>query len=250
MNYALKISPTLRTSFWLRKIHQVLLLLISRIPTIHLFTMHDVTKWLYMKEIKLVLDIGANMGQYGVILRASGYSENIWSFEPVLNSYLKLEKKSKKDSKWSVYNYAVAGTSETKNFYVYDNFGMASSFSKPEGGRNELTDGTKIVETIELVPIKFSELLEKASKKFSSYAIKMDIQGFEGVLLNSVKLPTQVKVIQIEISIFSFYENTPDLTDIFHLLRDQEFKLLGFIPEKFNKNRELVYGDFIFGRGH
>ena len=245
-----RISPTLRTSFWLRKIHQVFLYAISQIPTIHFFTMHDVTKWLYTKEVKLVLDIGANMGQYGVILRACGYSENIWSFEPVLNSYQKLETRARKDSKWSVYNDAVAESSESKNFYVFDNFGMASSFNKPEGGGNELNDGTRIVETIEIIPVIFSDLLEKASSRFSNYAIKMDIQGFEGVLLNSVKLPPQVKIIQLEISIFSFYEDTPDLADIFEILRDQGFKLYGFIPEKLNKKRELMYGDFIFGRGN
>jgi FkbM family methyltransferase len=52
--------------------------------------------------ITCVLDVGANVGQYGDFLRQLGYRGRIISFEPVRDTYLLLEKHATNDPNWTV----------------------------------------------------------------------------------------------------------------------------------------------------
>jgi len=50
--------------------------------------------------IDLVLDVGANVGQYGKELRCIGYKGQIASFEPLSAAYAELAKVSQADGLW------------------------------------------------------------------------------------------------------------------------------------------------------
>src|SRR4051812_33807090 len=50
--------------------------------------------------IQLVLDVGANRGQYGESLRTSGYKGRIISFEPLDAAYAALEARTAADPLW------------------------------------------------------------------------------------------------------------------------------------------------------
>ena len=60
-------------------------------------------KFLKNNAVTLVLDVGANIGQYGSELRSIGYEGQIISFEPTSDAYTKLAALSKKDKKWKQY---------------------------------------------------------------------------------------------------------------------------------------------------
>ena len=54
------------------------------------------------KKVDLVLDVGANKGQYAQSLFNKGYEGTIVSFEPLSTAYSVLLKQSKKNKKWIV----------------------------------------------------------------------------------------------------------------------------------------------------
>src|SRR4051794_33214847 len=51
-------------------------------------------------DIDHVIDIGANVGQFGSSLRAVGYKGSIYSFEPVPEACAELEKRASRDARW------------------------------------------------------------------------------------------------------------------------------------------------------
>jgi len=59
------------------------------------------------ENFDLVLDIGANEGQFGRELRDAGYTQKIISIEPVKHAYNILKKSIEGDSLWDCYNIAL-----------------------------------------------------------------------------------------------------------------------------------------------
>ena len=51
-------------------------------------------------KIDLIFDIGANVGQYAMLLRKLGYKNQIVSFEPMKKEFNILKNKSINDSFW------------------------------------------------------------------------------------------------------------------------------------------------------
>jgi hypothetical protein len=58
-------------------------------------------------DVNVVLDVGANVGQYGQLLRQVGYTGHIVSIEPVPACYAELSQWAAADNLWSVHNVAV-----------------------------------------------------------------------------------------------------------------------------------------------
>ncbi|MGL5875081.1 MAG: FkbM family methyltransferase [Xenococcaceae cyanobacterium] len=59
------------------------------------------------RNINLILDVGANTGQYGMRSRIDGYEGKIISFEPLASAFTKLCQKAQKDPLWLTYHFAL-----------------------------------------------------------------------------------------------------------------------------------------------
>ncbi len=95
-----------------------------------------VSKVMYFKEvfdrygIDLVLDVGANGGQYAGVLRDYGFTGDIVSFEPVSSEFAKLAAAAKGDARWTVLNYAL-GSNEAEQTINIMASSVFSSFNTP-----------------------------------------------------------------------------------------------------------------------
>ena len=75
--------------------------------------------WLLRElEVNIVLDVGANLGQYARSLRANGYAGRIVSFEPVPHIADRLEKRASGDPDWQVLRCALGDRDETAEIHV------------------------------------------------------------------------------------------------------------------------------------
>src|SRR5262245_57862738 len=64
-------------------------------------------KLLQYHDINLVFDVGANVGQYAINLRNSGYQGRIVSFEPTLNAFQTLKRLTAGDPSWDAVHCAL-----------------------------------------------------------------------------------------------------------------------------------------------
>lgn len=161
-------------------------------------------------EIDLVLDVGANQGQYGQMLRKLGYKGEIISFEPVKSAYEKLKESTKKDNLWKVFKL---GLSDQKGAAQINVFGSSvfSSLLKPnEFGQNSFKKMERsVAEEIDLDTL--DNFLNANHIKNKRIFLKMDTQGHDlNVFLGTKNSIANIVGVQSEISFQPIYENMPN----------------------------------------
>jgi len=181
--------------------------------------------------IDLVIDVGANTGQYGVVLREAGYKNQIISFEPMREAFSQLSLISGRYQKWSSYQYGVGRANEEQIINVSKNSASSSILPVTELSTNAepLTITTR-QEKINIVALD-SFLVDKLFGYKSIY-LKVDVQGYELHVLEGVKklLPT-FKVVQLEMSFVPLYEGGPLFNEIISWMSEAGFEIYSIIPD-------------------
>ena len=196
-------------------------------------------------NIKHVLDVGANKGQYAQDIRRLGFKEQIYSFEPT-SCYEHLAKASEGDAKWQTYRFGFGKTSGKLEMYIASNNGESSSLLKP---KNIMAQGFGIsfdkTEEVEIKTLK--EFLDLNT--ISNIYLKIDTQGNEmNVLLGLSDRINCVSVIEFESALISLYEGETGHYEIAQYLINHGFKVKQMVITHWNQNKETVSLDSIFVR--
>ena len=77
--------------------------------------------------INVVLDVGANVGQYGTGLRNVGYTGRIVSFEPLSTEFKQLSAKATADGAWQSLNFALGDVDGSSEINVSSEYTQVSS---------------------------------------------------------------------------------------------------------------------------
>lgn len=181
-------------------------------------------KVLNLLKTDLVLDIGANIGQYASNLIKNGYNGNIISFEPIQDMYDKLLNNSKFNEKWNVYERcAIGDTNGEIEINVSQNY-ESSSILKVMDKSINVEPLTAYIRKEKVKIFRLSDILEL--QKFERIHLKIDVQGYEELVLNGAdKIFDKVGSLSLEISLIPLYEGA--LTPEVLLLK---IKDLGFEP--------------------
>jgi FkbM family methyltransferase len=177
-------------------------------------------------EIDLVIDVGANTGQFAKGLRDSGFKGNIVSFEPLTSAHEKLLKAKKNDAKWQVYKRTAIGD---KNGLIEINIAgnSASSSILPMLDSHKKAAPHSAYIGVETSPISklddiYNELLKDAKNPF----LKIDTQGFEWQVLDGAeKALPHIKGLLLELSLTPLYEGQRLWIDLIQRLQAQGFTL-------------------------
>jgi FkbM family methyltransferase len=136
--------------------------------------------------INCVIDVGANNGQYGTMLREISYSRRIVSFEPVAEAFEQLERNSRDDRDWEAVNIALGAEEsvlEINRLKASD----LSSFRQPNAYGNErFAKGMEFVERQQVEMKTLAQLWEGVVGGIDEPRVflKMDTQGFDLEVLN------------------------------------------------------------------
>ena len=170
-------------------------------------------------DISTVLDVGANVGQFGIDLRISGYKGQIISFEPVAEYFESLKKISNKFGNWEAIQIGIGSQEGNLNIAVAGNSGLSSSFLRI----NDLhlqefpQSSTKRIECVEIQTLdhQIAALGLDPTKIF----LKVDTQGFEReVMLGAKKSLPLVPLCLWEASLTPLYDGDASLLQIMNEL--------------------------------
>lgn len=173
--------------------------------------------------IDLVLDVGANEGQFALDLRDAGYAGEIVSFEPILSVYEKLAASAASDSRWTVHCLALGDVSGSAKISVT----ARSVFSsiKPQSQLLRDWHSDTAVMRSELIEIT---TLDRIFAPFMERRVflKIDTQGYEQqVLLGARSSLSRIRAVQLELPAVHFYEDVWSLGEAITFMERAGFTL-------------------------
>ena len=159
-----------------RLIHQTLLSAGWDLRRVGNFREPNLADFLHCQAIDLVLDVGANEGQFAIDLREAGFAGEIVSFEPISFVFAKLAANAARDHRWTVRRQALADHVGGAKIEVTAR--TVSSSMKPQAAlrRNSQDPDTAVISTEAIEVTTLDHIFpEFAGRKVF---LKMDTQGF------------------------------------------------------------------------
>ena len=208
-------------------------------------------KLLSSYDINIVMDVGANIGQYAKELRNLGYTNRIISFEPLSSAFHQLQKSSSKDNLWDVYHHALGDKDCKSEINISGNFNStSSSINEMLPYHQEVAPGSKYIGKEEIEIKTIDTVFNKLCKEKDSVYLKVDTQGFEKNVIDGAKKSLQhISTIQLEMSLVPLYENELLFNQMYDLLFQKDYRLVSLepgIPD--TKTGQLLQVDGIFHR--
>lgn len=181
-------------------------------------------------DVSVVLDVGANVGQYGVNLRENGYRGRIVSFEPLRQAFGKLASTAARDGNWEAHNCALGDFDGDAEFYVTENSVSSSLLrvtDRPETRLQGLSSRGRETVRVRRLDSIAADIIPDAACAY----LKADVQGAEQRLISGASntLP-RVRAIELELSTVRIYEHQPLYLELATMLDGAGFNLSSVEP--------------------
>lgn len=173
-------------------------------------------------NISVVLDVGANDGDYAREIRDAGYRGKIVSFEPGARAFARLQQAAARDSNWDVYRLGLGDEPGKLDLHV-DVRDVFSSFKRPsEFGRFRTAEACS--ESVEVV--RLDAFLANHPEYLNRTYLKIDTQGFEmEVLRGTGSVLQDLAAIQAELGLLRIYHEQEDWLSVVMWMRERGFEV-------------------------
>ena len=198
-------------------------------------------------EVEVLLDVGANAGQYGKATRSAGYSGRLISFEPLPDLARSMKYEARNDHSWEIRNEAVIPTHQESIKFKRMKSSQMSSFKPPkESSVEAVNEINQVIEEIEVKTTTLPAVLSELGST-SKIMLKLDTQGLDGELLRANEgLLERFSVIQVELSFEAIYEGSDDWKMVVDLLEKQGFFIAAIFPNNAGHFPRLIEQDALF----
>ncbi len=209
-----------------------------------------VQKLLRSYKIDIVLDIGANTGQFAEFLRKDAeYSKKIMSFEPLSSAFSLLKEKAERDLNWVVFNTALGDMNGTSQINIAGNSQSSSLLEMlPTHLKSAPQSSYRGKETIEVK--KLDSIFDDLCSANNTVYMKIDTQGFENKVLEGAENALQrIHSVQMEMSLVPLYQGELLFEELYSLMKEKGYSLVTILPGFSDKKTgQLLQVDGIFHR--
>ena len=211
------------------------------------FYYYIVRTLIYFK-IDLVLDVGANTGQFSEKIIKFGYKKKIISFEPMSEAYRELSLKSKKIKNWQIYDRVGFGKKKSIKTLNISKNSVSSSILEISKNKLNQEPNAKFIKKEKINLISLNDLLKKKIYKKKRIFLKIDTQGYEKqIIIGASKVLNRIHCIMLEVSITPLYKGEVNYLNIIEFMKKKGFYVWaierGFSNKKIGKVNQI---DVIF----
>ncbi len=182
--------------------------------------------------VDLILDIGANVGQYALSLREHGYHGRIVSFEPLSSAYAELARRCVGDSAWEIAPRMAIGREQGQIEINIAGNSYSSSVLTMLDAHLDAAPRSQYIGK-EGVPIAtLDSVVPTFRKDAQAMFLKIDTQGYESAVLDgaSMILERDTVGLQLELSLLPLYAGQASYLDLIQRLRQLNFSLHAVLP--------------------
>lgn len=179
----------------------------------------------------VVLDVGANIGQFAHGLREAGYRGRIVSFEALPDVHAELSRVASRDPQWTVAPCAALGSaSGVAEMNVAGNVASSSLLSMLPAHASAAPESV-YVRRDQVKIVRLDELAASILPPTGDVYLKIDTQGYEReVLAGATGLLPRVTAMQLELSLVPLYEGAPLFMEMIQLAERLGFELFNVAP--------------------
>lgn len=179
------------------------------------------------REVDLVIDVGANRGQYVTWLRDAGYEGNIVSLEPIPDVFSVLQRNHGHDRRWRGFQLAAGATAGQGALHVVKDSDVLSSMLVPAHGLTQALPFATRSSVIDVAIVALDDIWSEIVPDDATVMLKIDTQGFEHSVLDGVKDNLwRVALLEVEMSLLPLYEEGSTVLDMLPRLATSGFDII------------------------
>jgi FkbM family methyltransferase len=193
----------------------------------------------------VVVDIGANRGQFTLAVRHASPAALVWAFEPLPQAAAIFRKLFVKDDNVRLFPVAVGRDAGEAIIHVSAR-DDSSSLLPITTRQDELFPGTAEASTQTVRVVRLGDCLN-AENLHAPALLKLDVQGFElGTLQGCESLLHKFSWVYVECSFVELYVGQVLADEVIAWLRERRFVVMGVYNMTYDAQGRAIQADFLF----
>ncbi|CQD02496.1 FkbM family methyltransferase [Mycobacterium lentiflavum] len=205
------------------------------------------------RGVDVVLDVGANSGQYAGRLREADFDGRIVSFEPLSGPFARLQRSASKLPRWDCRRCALGDFDGAISMNVAGNAGESSSILPMLQRHRDVFPRANYVGTEEVTVSRLDSVASEVLAPNDVVFLKIDVQGFEKQVIDGgiATVNDRCVGIELELSFEPLYDGGMLFQEAFDLMDSLGFMLTGLVPGFIDiRTGQVLQADGVFFRGH
>jgi FkbM family methyltransferase len=197
-------------------------------------------------QINVVLDVGANLGQFAMMIRKAGFRGTILSFEPVTASYARLADAARGDERWNTFKLGLGDQPGRMAINLSQSSDLNSLLAPNEYGESRYPKiKASEQETIEIDTLDHFLAAQEIPSDARIF-LKMDTQGYDTrVFMGAVKSLDRFPALLSELSLIPIYKDMPHYLDTLACYERHGFQVSGLYPVSRNPDLAVIEVDCV-----
>lgn len=199
--------------------------------------------------VDLLLDVGANVGQYARWIRRVAFQGRLVSFEPQRQAFRQLARHAALDPRWECRCLALGEREGMVEMHVAADQ-ISSSFFNAGRLQLQLDQNARQVRTEVAQMARLDRIWSEYVRPDETVYLKLDVEGYElNVLRGAEAVLNEVKIIEAELSLAEMFTGAPLLPEVVDFLAERGFRILSLESNhEDDDSGQMVMVDGIFIR--